>query len=213
MVRSTNLPTLLSFAILLFLLDSGTCLSTSHLKKNAPSGKNGCRGGTQTAMSVEDSRDRVTQSDDVSPNMSHNGRSRRCFFGTFAAVAISPLVSNPSEASAAGFSFGSITTNADGSSDPFQPDLSRSDAFLRLPRERALTLVEKEIRSVQELEDDRLRQCEDRGQFWEQCFIYGMRDNEIKGTRGPVDYQMVAPEAALEPVKMGKGSKTKVPTW
>ena len=76
----------------------------------------------------------------------------------------------------------------------------------------------EQIRQLTDLQDAQLAKCEDRGEYWEQCFYYGMR-NDNKG----IDFQWGSPEAALEPPKSpqsllpstptGNDGKMKPPTW
>mmetsp|Transcript_1946 Transcript_1946/g.4187 ORF Transcript_1946/g.4187 Transcript_1946/m.4187 type:complete len:198 (+) Transcript_1946:91-684(+) len=82
--------------------------------------------------------------------------------------------------------------------------LGNSNAFRLLTRDPPLSQAERRLRDVTELQDERLDSCADRGPYWEQCFMFGMRD-DAKG----IDYQWGSPEASLEPpMKLGRP-----PTW
>lgn len=92
--------------------------------------------------------------------------------------------------------------------------LSESDAFKMLRREPILSGAVKEIHDLQDLQDDRLKQCEDKGIYWEQCFMYGQSDGvEVSGAtdedRGRMDYQLISPVGSLN---LPSNTK-KIPTW
>ncbi|KAL7468210.1 hypothetical protein ACHAXS_008436 [Conticribra weissflogii] len=107
--------------------------------------------------------------------------------------------------------------------------LSQTKEFQMLPRENtglspsiSLPLKEaiKELKDLQDLQDERLDMCADRGVFWEQCFMFGERDegmtvrnNESRLThedvRGRMDNQLISPMGALNPPM----EQRKIPTW
>lgn len=92
--------------------------------------------------------------------------------------------------------------------------LSKSEAFKMLPRQPQLSGALKEIRDLQELQDSRLAACEEKGQYWEQCFMFGQSEGGVDATtsgtdRGRMDYQLITPAGALNP----PSDVRKVPTW
>ena len=98
----------------------------------------------------------------------------------------------------------------------YNPSLSDTDAFKQLPRQKAYTGAVKELMDLQEMQDTRLSACEDKGKFWEQCFMYGQSNdgispvkNKFGEDRGRMDNQLISPTAALNP----PSDSTKIPTW
>lgn len=55
--------------------------------------------------------------------------------------------------------------------------LSNSDAFKLLPREPTFTKSQRDLRDLKQFEDERLDQCVEKGIFWEQCFLFGQKDD------------------------------------
>ena len=51
----------------------------------------------------------------------------------------------------------------------------------------------EQLRQLTDLQDEMLARCADRGEYWEQCFYNGMRNDKQK-----IDFQWGSPEAALE---------------
>jgi len=77
----------------------------------------------------------------------------------------------------------------------------------------------KEIKDLQNLQDDRLDLCVERGVDWEQCFMFGTggtSDTMTEDSSGKVnnsqDYQLISPTGALEP-SGGESRRNKIPTW
>ena len=90
--------------------------------------------------------------------------------------------------------------------------LSDSDAFKRLPRQPVLSGAVKELKDLQDLQDSRLNACEDKGKFWEQCFMYGQSDVDVRipgEDRGRMDSQLISPMGALN----APANARKIPTW
>lgn len=102
--------------------------------------------------------------------------------------------------------------------------LSNSKAFQNLPREPMIpsqfqskkSKALKQVRELQDFQDDRLAQCADRGVFWEQCFMFGersqarlSRNREEEQWKNGVDYQYISPLGALNPADQDKMP----PTW
>ena len=89
--------------------------------------------------------------------------------------------------------------------------LSDTAAFKLLPRQPVLSGAVKELRDLQDLQDDRLAACADKGQMWEQCFMYGQSDGvEVRGAdEGRMDYQLISPVGSLN---LPQDTK-KIPTW
>lgn len=90
-------------------------------------------------------------------------------------------------------------------------NLPDTDAFKMLRREPRLSGAVKELKELQELQDNRLEACEDKGIFWEQCFMYGQRDgiSVAEETTGRMDNQLVSPVGSLEV----PAETRKIPTW
>jgi len=114
--------------------------------------------------------------------------------------------------------------------------IADTEAFQRLRRlqEQPLSRGMKEKRDLENLQDDRLKLCEERGVFWEQCFMFGsggvsagdssdtgsiskmIRDeDDSSNIENGNDYQIISPMGALEPNSSGSGLGTtqKIPTW
>merc|ERR1712127_233923 len=90
--------------------------------------------------------------------------------------------------------------------------LPEMDAFRTLRREPILSGAVKELRKLQDLQDSRLRACEEKGEFWEQCFMYGQDDDgiDVAGeNRGRMDSQLISPVGSINPAS----SASKIPTW
>lgn len=84
-------------------------------------------------------------------------------------------------------------------------NLSETVAFKMLKREPVYSGTVKEIKDLQDLEDSRLAACEEKGIFWEQCFVFGENDGERRG-----------PKDAMSPAgsrNHHSDRSTKVPTW
>ena len=83
-----------------------------------------------------------------------------------------------------------------------------------LPRQRVLSGAVKELKDLQDLQDDRLNACHDKGKYWEQCFMYGQSDGVNVGSadedsRGRMDYQLISPVGSLNL----PSNTNKIPTW
>lgn len=127
------------------------------------------------------------------------------FFVSFVSIVV---LETPEPASAT-TTITSIDTNGGTS-------IADTPAFRLLPRRRESAAV-KQLIDIAELQDEMLTRCIDRGEYWEQCFFSGMRDDS-KG----IDYQWGSPEAALEmpqqqPLSSSSSSspssRQKLPTW
>lgn len=110
------------------------------------------------------------------------------------------------------------------------PKLLDSEAFKNLRREKPQTKAMRDINDLKQLQDDRLDQCADKGEFWEQCFMFGESSNinndansgQQDGTRAKkglgnsewrngLDYQLISPTGAIQPGS--SRGKTGPPTW
>lgn len=80
----------------------------------------------------------------------------------------------------------------------FAPMNKMGDFSLLSPRSAARTPIGRE-QSVQELEDSRLRTCEDKGVDWEQCFWFGT------GNARPLSYKPVMDSRSVQ--------SNRPPTW
>mmetsp|Transcript_8605 Transcript_8605/g.13267 ORF Transcript_8605/g.13267 Transcript_8605/m.13267 type:complete len:251 (-) Transcript_8605:770-1522(-) len=105
--------------------------------------------------------------------------------------------------------------------------LSTSKAFQNLPPEPMIpsqfqskkSKALKQVRELQDFQDDRLAQCTDRGVFWEQCFMFGersqarlSRNREEEQWKNAIDYQYISPLGALNPAD-GRNQGKMPPTW
>mmetsp|Transcript_18346 Transcript_18346/g.39659 ORF Transcript_18346/g.39659 Transcript_18346/m.39659 type:complete len:191 (+) Transcript_18346:77-649(+) len=92
-------------------------------------------------------------------------------------------------------------------------NLPDSDAFKMLRKQPQFSGAVKELMDLQELQDSRLDACEEKGKYWEQCFMYGQNDGiDVSGggsDRGRMDNQLVSPFGSLNPPPDVK----KIPTW
>ncbi len=95
-------------------------------------------------------------------------------------------------------------------------NLSDTDAFKKLPRQPSYSGAVKELRDLQDLQDSRLAACQDKGIYWEQCFMFGESTDGVdvsiaasEETRGRLDYQLISPVGSLNPPSNSK----KIPTW
>ena len=86
--------------------------------------------------------------------------------------------------------------------------LSDTNAFKSLPRERAYSGAVKELIDQQDLQDSRLQACQDKGIWWEQCFMFGQNDGD-QSVRGRMDSQLISPMGLLNP----PSDSQKIPTW
>lgn len=92
-----------------------------------------------------------------------------------------------------------------------QQKLVDTYAFQRLPKEIQLD-------ALKELMDSRMDRCIDRGEYWEQCFMFGESDGGsravLEGDKtkprimNGLDYQLISPMGAINPSE-GKNP----PTW
>lgn len=87
-------------------------------------------------------------------------------------------------------------------------NLSETDAFKSLRREPTYSGAMKELKDLQNLEDSRLASCEEKGIFWEQCFMYGQSNGE-RGSRK--NERMISPSGSLNP--SNENNKVMAPTW
>lgn len=78
----------------------------------------------------------------------------------------------------------------------------------------------REKRDLENLQDDRLDLCVERGVFWEQCFMFGnggTSDTIKEDSNGVInndqDYQLMSPMGALEPGGGDGRKKNMPPTW
>jgi len=92
-----------------------------------------------------------------------------------------------------------------------QQELVDTYAFQRLPKETQLD-------ALKDLMDSRMDRCIERGEYWEQCFMFGESDGGsraiLEGDKtkprimNGLDYQLISPMGAINPSE-GK----KPPTW
>mmetsp|Transcript_26860 Transcript_26860/g.79392 ORF Transcript_26860/g.79392 Transcript_26860/m.79392 type:complete len:221 (-) Transcript_26860:82-744(-) len=101
------------------------------------------------------------------------------------------------------------------------PPLAQTDAFRSLRRERPVDRAVREINDLRDLQDSRLATCEDKGVFWEQCFMFGLGGEQGTKARSGggvaenrMDYQLVSPTGALNPTPgTSGGERVRPPTW
>lgn len=92
--------------------------------------------------------------------------------------------------------------------------MPETDAFKLLRREPRLTGAVKELKDQQDMQDSRLSACEEKGKFWEQCFMYGQSENGVDvivdaKERGRMDPQLISPVSSFNP----SSGTAKIPTW
>lgn len=93
-------------------------------------------------------------------------------------------------------------------------NMPETDAFKLLRREPRLTGAVKELKDQQDMQDSRLGACEEKGKFWEQCFMYGQSEDGVDiivdaKERGRMDPQLISPVSSFNP----SSGTAKIPTW
>jgi len=115
--------------------------------------------------------------------------------------------------------------------------LSDTKEFKNLRRELPVSRAVKELNDLKDLQDSRLDACADRGEMWEQCFMFGDSESKSSGadrggsnsagggsrakkggsnpTNG-LDYQLISPIGAFDPGQASaaaEGRQKTIPTW